>query len=210
MKYLFSGSIEEFKKFTKSDLRLDNWIILDGESKERYNDVCGYSYIKKLKELYKEHGITCNNEELISWLDSQSIMLQAIQTSKRINENLFKDVHIIQEFHIPFTNKRADYLLIKDNKIIIIEFSYVNSKMNKEYHYNTKLNQVIGYKELISNIMPKDIEIGTYTFLVKPSKDYDKTLNSEGIINLIEYIDYFMKDRKISALEELNKLPESN
>lgn len=84
-------------------------------------------------------------------------------------DNLLNNIRIIQEFHISFTNKRADYSLIYENKIIIIEFSY-NKFDNEDYHYNIKLNQLIGYKELISNILPKDIDISTYTFLLHPEE----------------------------------------
>lgn len=92
-------------------------------------------------------------------------------------DNLLNNIRTIQEFHISFTNKRADYLLVYENKTIIVEFRY-NKFDNEDYHYSIKLNQLIGYKELIINILPKNIDIATYTFLIHP-EDVDENSNQE-------------------------------
>lgn len=42
---------------------------------------------------------------------------------------------------------------------------------NLYYKFEDKLNQAAGYKELLSNVMPPHIEIGTYTFLIEPETD---------------------------------------
>ena len=85
------------------------------------------------------------------------------------DEDIRNNLKILQEYCIPYSRKRADYLLIYDNKILILEFSF--NKLNYEFNYETKLQQAIGYKELLSNILPKEIEIGTYTFLLEPEED---------------------------------------
>ena len=202
MKYLFKGKIKEFKDFTKGDLGLNKWLVYEETIKDRYEQVKEYSYFKKLNDLAEKHNLYFDETEIISWLDSQKIMLKVI---KELIMNIVDEIDIIQEFHIPFTNKRADYLLVKDNKIIIIEFSYSNLE-KKDYQYQTKLNQVINYKELLSNVISKNIEIGTYTFIIHPEED-NKDSNTEQINNFINYINYFFKDRKLSAIDELNKLP---
>lgn len=172
---------------------------------DRYDWVQDNSYVNKLHEIAKSNDIKYDKYEIISWLDSQSIMLKLINKMEKLGfDNLLNKVRIIQEFHIPFTNKRADYLLVYENKIIIIEFSY-NKFENKDYHYNIKLNQVIGYKELISNILPKDIDIATYTFLLYPEEN-DENSNQEQIENFVEYINFFMEKKSVSAYEELEKL----
>ena len=78
-----------------------------------------------------------------------------------------------------------------ENKIIIVEFSY-NKVDNEDYHYNIKLNQLIRYKELIINILPRNIDIPTYTFLIHPA-DVDEKFNQEKIENFVEYIKFFME-----------------
>ena len=132
-------------------------------------------------------------------------MLLRLINKTKINLDEFK---LIQEFHIPFTNKRADYLIINKNKILILEFSYSHWK-DTEYQFQTKLNQVINYKELLSNLISKNIEIGTYTFIINP-ENINHLANEEQIQNLNNYIEFFFKERYIDALEEIYKLPNSN
>lgn len=206
MKFLFKGNISEFKKITKSDLKLNKWLVYDESIDKRYDQVCEYSYITKLKNLATKQGLEYDETEIISWLDSQKIMLKVLEQLEKQEQDI-DSFNIIQEYHIPFTNKRADYLLVKDNKILIIEFSYNKSKKsnwNALYRYQNKLNQVINYKELISNIISKNIEIGTFTFIIKPEEENEE-INYKEISNIAEYIKYFF-DMKICAIEELEKI----
>lgn len=205
MKALFNGTIKEFKKTTKSNLQFNKWKVFEMNIEDRYDCVQDNSYVNKLHEIAKSNNIKHDECETISWLDSQSIMLKVINKMEKFDyDNLLNNMRIIQEFHIPFTNKRADYLLVYENKIIIVEFSY-NKFDNEDYHYNIKLNQLIGYKELISNILSNDIDIATFTFLIHP-EDVNENSNQEQIENFVEYIKFFMKKKSISAYEELDKL----
>ena len=111
-------------------------------------------------------------------------------------------MYLMQEYHIPFTNKRADYLLVKNNKIMIIEFSYVKLE-KKEYQYQNKVNQVINYKELISNVLSHGIDISTYTFILHP-EEYDKDINKDQINNFTDYFYFYIQDRSNIAYEEIN------
>lgn len=140
MKALFNGTIKEFKKTTKSNLQFNKWKVFEMNIEDRYDCVQDNSYINKLHEIAKSNNIKYDECETISWLDSQSIMLKVINKMEKFDyDNLLNNMRIIQEFHIPFTNKRADYLLVYENKIIIVEFSY-NKFDNEDYHYNIKLN----------------------------------------------------------------------
>lgn len=205
MKALFNGTIKEFKKTTKSNLQFNKWKVFEMNIEDRYDCVQDNSYVNKLHEIAKSNNIKYDECETISWLDSQSIMLKVINKMEKFDyDNLLNNMRIIQEFHIPFTNKRADYLLVYENKIIIVEFSY-NKFDNEDYHYNIKLNQLIGYKELIINILPNNIDIATFTFLIHP-EDVNENSNQEQIENFVEYIKFFMKKKSISAYEELDKL----
>ena len=201
MKALFNGSINEFKIFTDTELKLYKWIIYDMNIHDRYEKVKIYSYIDKLEESAFNNNINHEETEVISWLDSQMILLKVIKRIEKENINILNDMYIIQEYHIPFTNKRADYLLIKNNRIMIIEFSYAKLD-KKEYQYQNKLNQVINYKELISNVLPLLIDISTYTFILHPEED-DININQEQINNFIKYVYYYFKDKTNIAYEAL-------
>lgn len=205
MKALFNGTIKEFKNFTKSDLQLDNWKIYDMEIEDRYNRVKENSYVKQLHKKASNSGITYDKCETISWLDSQSIMLKVINRLGKLScSEIVNNIKLIQEFQIPFTKKRSDYLLIFEDKILIVEFSY-NKFENIEYQYFTKLNQVIGYKELVSNIVSKDVYISTYTFLLHPDNN-DSDVNKEEIDNFVKYIKFIFEKKQVDAYKELSKM----
>lgn len=262
MKYLkLSNSINEYIDWL-DEIRNNYWQIRDEYIEDRKNSIENTKYYNELYKLAKISKINFDETEIISWLDSMTIIYETLrrlsyikkyETIKErdyvyhlkykfgrvyeINKNEYKirfytmdkltiinnvnelykydenqdkyfdEIKIIQELHIPFTNKRADFVLFKDNKILIIEFSFDRWK-NNEYHYNTKLNQVIGYKECLENILPKHIEIATYTFIIKPEdKDYTAfPNNNENIENLKNFIINFFSNTKKDALTELSKI----
>ena len=202
MKCLFKGTLKEFKEFTNKDLSLYKWKVYEQEIKDRFNQIKDYKYTNlltiKANTVLNEYDQT----EIISWLDSEMIMLKII---KQLNKKLIDGITIIQELHIPFTNKRADYILTKNNKILILEFSYSEEKYSN-YQYQTKLNQVINYKELLNNIFPKHIEIGTFTFIIHP-EDKNEESNCKDMKRLTDLINYFFEETKESALYYLEHKP---
>ena len=159
MKNLHWLNCDEFNKLIKEELHLENWLIYDMSAEDRAKMI-DYTYkYQYLKKL----------------ADEQEIKVQTAQ--------------ILQEMEIPFTHKRADYVLVYRRKILIIEFSF--QKLNGRYKFEDKLNQAVGYKELLSNVMPPHIEIGTYTFLIEPEtnksgntvKKFNKYSNEQELPN---------------------------
>ena len=59
------------------------------------------------------------------------------------------------------------------------------------------MQQAIGYKELLSNILPKEIDIGTYTFLVEAEED------KEGNSITLKNTDFLPNHYKIENLANL-------
>lgn len=212
MKYLFKKRISSYYNLLKEDIRAYNWEIQNKSIKERYEYVKKYSYFNVLKETADNNEIKYNDYEIISWLDSMSILYKCFQLLKdKILKNnrddyldIYSNITIIQEYNIPFTNKRPDYLLILNNQILIIEFSY--SKIdNKDYQFQTKLNQVINYKELINNLLSDKINIGTYTFIIHP-EDENKNANKKEIENFVDFLIYYFKNTRINALKALEEI----
>ena len=127
------------------------------------------------------------------------------------DEKLREKIRILQEYCIPYSNKRADYLLVYDNKILILEFSF--KKLGYELQYETKLLQAIGYKELLGNILPKETDIGTYMFLVEAEEDKaggaiyiegtEYLPNYYKIELLAKYIEKFFKKNENFAIDAL-------
>ena len=222
MKYLYCYTLNEFKEFVELDLKTDNWWIYNDTIENRYSAIINKDYFKILNQFAKQDNINYGKEEIISWLDNISILYSALQgfydDTKRFKEFL-EETLIIGELHIPFSRHRADIVLMKDNKILIIELSFAK-KEKRESRYQEKLNQVICYKELLSNALPKHVEIATYTFPIQPETDEngnsifkyspiakeDKFLNYDNCSYLGQFIKQFFATTNQSAFDELNKI----
>lgn len=182
----------------KINFPIKYWSIMNCDLDERVNLAKDEDFFIKMKKYAKKQEIECTENEIITWFDNMYLIDKIV---KLLNQEL--NIKIIQELQIPFSNKRADYVLVSENKILIIEFSY--NKFNKEYRYEQKLHQAIGYKELLQNVLSSNITIGTYTFINKPD-DEDKYINEEEIQNLVNFINYYFKNVPKSAFQELEEI----
>lgn len=216
MKALYSLKFDEFEKLVKDDLHLLWWLVHDDTASSRRNQVYDKTYFMHLRKRAAEQGIPASENEILSWLDTLNLLYYAFD---RVNAEIRDEIQIIQEYTIPLTNKRADYMLVYKNKILIIEFSF--DKLGDEYRFETKLSQAINYKELLTNLLPSHIKVGTYTFMINPEvnqngeqvKKYNKyskaeeLANNEKLDDLGEYINLFFSDRN-DALMQLASLDE--
>lgn len=180
---------------------IENWII---ENKSLYNRLKTHKeekYFIKMQNYSKKKEIIATEEEMLTWFDNLYFIYKVLEDL----DDECLNIQIIQEYCIPFSFKRTDFLLIKDNKILILEFSNQNYSDNE--YYETKFNQVINYKELISNLVTDNIKIGTYTFLYYPN-DKDKNINDSKIENLKNFILYFFQNDIKNAFEQLQLINE--
>lgn len=183
------------------------WFIRDDKITNRTDAIYLSDRYGKIKQQADINGISYNDIEVATWFDT---LVKLYYVFDRVeDEDIRNNLKILQEYCIPYSRKRADYLLIYDNKILILEFSF--NKLNYEFNYETKLQQAIGYKELLSNILPKEIEIGTYTFLLEPEEDArgktiyieldgeKYTANHWKMDDLAKYIEkFFKKNMKVA------------
>lgn len=210
MKCLYELDIKAMEKLW-SDLKLYRWYVRNDTISARTQSASCLNRFNILKERAVQLEFTFNDTEVISWLDTLTTLCCVFQVME--DEYLKNNILVLQEYCIPFSNKRADYLLVYDNKILIIEFSF--NKLGYAFNYETKLQQAIGYKELLSNILPKEIDIGTYTFLLEPEEDKngntididgtDKLANDLKIKALANYIEEFFKKNENLALTSLKR-----
>ncbi len=183
------------------------WFIRDDKITNRTDAIYLSDRYGKIKQQADINGISYNDIEVATWFDTLVTLYYVFDRVE--DEDIRNNLKILQEYCIPYSRKRADYLLIYDNKILILEFSF--NKLNYEFNYETKLQQAIGYKELLSNILPKEIEIGTYTFLLEPEEDArgktiyieldgeKYTANHWKMDDLAKYIEkFFKKNMKVA------------
>lgn len=173
MKCLFNYSPEEFLFNTKEFI--STWHVRKGTIPERYALIIDSKRFIFFHSLISLSKIEANTTEIISWLDGMEQIYRIfdeIANSLPIEQmtDFFKNMHIIAEYHIPFNKNRIDYLITKDDKILLIEFSYCDNPQSKE-HYKKKLNQIIYYQDLLKSSLSEHIKINIYTFLIKPEEN---------------------------------------
>lgn len=212
MKNLHWLNYDEFNKLIKEELYLENWLVYDMDAEKRAKMIDYTNKYQYLKKWAEEQDIT-KSAEIISWLDTLNLMYYVLDY---VDPKIRNELQILQEMEIPFTHKRADYVLVYRKKILIIEFSF--QKLNGRYKFEEKLNQAVGYKELLSNVMPPHIEIGTYTFIIEPETDKSGNVvkklnkysneqelpNNEKIQEFGGYINLFFKKDLEDAIHYLN------
>lgn len=207
MQCLYQLNVDELNKLVEKDLNLTYWFIRDDKITNRTDAIYLSDRYGKIKQQADSNGISYNDIEVVTWFDTLVTLYYVFDRLE--DEDIRNNLKILQEYCIPYSRKRADYLLIYDNKILILEFSF--NKLNYEFNYETKLQQAIGYKELLSNILPKEIEIGTYTFLLEPEEDArgktiyfevdgeKYTANHWKMDDLAKYIEkFFKKNMKVA------------
>ena len=215
MKYLYRVSVKNLEKLIENKLRLQNWKVYDLPAEQRIEEIKTWSFFNTLKERANEKEIPAKPAEVLSWVDTLNLMYYSLQD---VNSKIRDELTIIQEYQIPFTHKRADYVLVYQNKILIVEFSF--DRMDDAYKYEKKLTQAIGYKELLTNVLPSYIEIGTYTFIINPEIDANgneilrwnkftqqpELANNEQLQEFGNYINRFFSKETYVALSQLDFL----
>lgn len=212
MNCLYDMTYDDLKELVEDVLHLEYWCVRDDELQNRMDSIAYSDRFKELKERATEKGYAFNDIEIVTWLDTLNILYYVFD--KMEDERLRDEIRILQEYCIPYSNKRADYLLVYDNKILILEFSF--NKLGYELQYETKLQQAIGYKELLGNILPKEVDIGTYMFLLEAEEDKwggaiyvddtEKLPNQDKMKHLAKYIERFFKKNKNFAVDSLLRI----
>jgi len=186
---------DNLKDISEENFKISNWKIIDDCILNRTEKIENYYFFEKLKKDSKSFLGKINKEEIVSWLDSLTI-LNKLRKSKELDEKIKKDIVIFQEYLIPYSNNyRADFLLCLGNKILILEFSYSKSASK----YNEKLLQALRYKETLQTIIPRDYIVGQFIFTYFPEyeKDLEKIIrgniqkNQKTLETLIKLINRF-------------------
>jgi len=185
------------------------WQIRDMNVASRIEACQTFDLFVKLKTLAGDNGIQASDLEVISWLDSTNMMYSVLKLLKK-NRYVFHTACLFSEYTIPFSKKRIDYLLCCQDKILIIEFSFEKWEEEAFQHYQ-KLRQALEYKELLGNILDEDMQIATFTFLIKPEFSQDKKpifhTNKDTLQQLASFIGHYFdpNEAKNAVLTVYNK-----
>jgi len=109
------------------------WFIRDDKITNRTDAIYLSDRYGKIKQQADINGISYNDIEVATWFDTLVTLYYVFDRVE--DEDIRNNLKILQEYCIPYSRKRADYLLIYDNKILILEFSF--NKLNYEFNYET-------------------------------------------------------------------------
>lgn len=215
------NNMGELASFT-SDLDDLSWQIEKEYLKDR---VVYYSKLKlyqKLKKMFNDKQISIfplKEEEIITWIDTLCLL-------KRLMILLFKKgvqtdkISIIMEYPLIFGNHmRADYLLIYDHLLIVLEFGMFNQdERRSEERYTKKLQESISYRQLLSNLVSDKIDVVNYVMIYRPEfsrlnklrMEENIVYNSSELDKLCNFITHLVKlqdeSRPFSQLNYLESI----
>lgn len=168
MRCLYQYYIPDFLDFIENELKISNWKIMFDSIENRYDYISNSKYASKLEDLGYELDFfedDFDNFEIISWIDSASLLYR---TFNLIHPKEYADIQIVAEYSIPKTKNRCDFLLIKNNKIMILEFT--NSLHESKQKFK-KQQQVENYKLLITKMI-NNPNIIIKTKVIKYDQEY--------------------------------------
>ena len=156
----------------------------------------------KVNEFIKKQNI--NESEILSCIDTMYLLKRLFEHPNL--DSKIKDSRIIQEYVIPYTkDNRADAIICKDNKLVILEFTYQKSV------YITKAQQCFVYKDILKQQQNNKIECYSYVFSYSNELEENYKGNcklDEQINDLINFLNTNLTDN--DAYQSLREITLKN
>lgn len=171
----------ELLSYTKQ-IEDEQWRISKSLLKERARIHSKTEIFRELKEMYIKKGLSffeLKDEEVITWIDTLLILRRCfinLMNKGKLNEK----ISIIMEYPFVFGNfMRTDYLITYEKFAIILEFGMFNQdEKRKEERYTKKIQENIGHRNILRNMLSDKTKIYSYVFMYRP--EYDP--NNESLI----------------------------
>lgn len=143
---------------------------------------------EKVREFIENQKIS--ESEILSWIDTMYLLKRLFEHEKL--DPKIKNSRIIQEYVIPYTkDNRADAIICKDNKLVILEFTYEKAV------YITKAQQCFVYKDILKQQLNNKIECYSYVFSYsnETAEDYKGDYKLDEQINdLVNFLNSNLTD----------------
>lgn len=218
--YSFKG-LSSFNKFSDF-LEKEHWKIEKQLLKERAEKYKEKEWFIELTQMFKRNKISIwdlKKEEVITWLDTLLIM-------RRIMFELYKKgikedgVTIFMEYPLVYGNHmRADYLIVYERLIVVLEFGMFNQdERRSEERYTKKLQESINYRQILGNLVSDKLSIVNYAMIYRP--EYNRNTKEMMGTNIkhnnleITLISSFLRHNihiqdSLSAIKQLEHIEES-
>jgi len=183
--FQFKG-IVEFNRFT--DYLVDEqWMIEKQLLKERVQIYKEHVKFKFMRERFNRSDLSIwqlKEEEIITWFDTMLLLRRIMNNISNQGQNMEK-VLLIMEYPLIYGNHmRSDYLILYDRLAIVLEFGMFNQdEKRSEERYTKKLQESISYRQIISNIIDKSIDVVNYVMIYKP--EYNRLSKSNMDENIL-------------------------
>ncbi len=219
--YVFKN-MSELSIFS-NDLEQIKWEIEKEYLKDRAFHYSKIKLYNTLKNNFLDKKISIwplKDEEIVTWLDTLSLLRrvllllfkQGVQTDK---------ISVVMEYPLVFGNHmRADYLLVYDHLIIVLEFGMFNQdERRSEERYTKKLQESNSYRQLLANLISSKIDVVNYVLIYRPEfsrilkKHFDDNIlyNNEELEKLKNFICHLIKLQDVARpLYQLDYLESIN
>lgn len=177
--YIFDG-INEFNTYSNFIEEFE-WKIEKQLLKERVQIYKNEEFFIKLERQFKKQELTIwelKQEEVITWIDTltllRRILLKLFQKGTNVSQ-----MHIIMEYPLVYGNHmRSDYLIVYERLIVVLEFGMFNQdEKRSEERYTKKLQESINYRQIIGNLVEKEVYVVNYVMIYKP--EFDRILSKK-------------------------------
>jgi hypothetical protein len=208
-------NINEFIKFSNVINQI-TWNIEKQLLKNRVDHYSNLGIISDMRSQFNLNKISIwplKEEEIITWLDTLSIMRRLFMIAFETGLDIDK-LQVLMEYPLLYGNHmRADYLIVYDRLIIVLEFGMFNQdEKRSEERYTKKLQDSINYRQILSNLVNSQIKIVNYSMIYRP--EYDRAsktqiddniqYNNQEIFTLSIFVNKLIKEQDLlSAINQL-------
>lgn len=199
-------SLSEFRLFYYELDIYNNWRIYKGLLNDRGKMIENRRYVQYFRGLFESKGLFYRKvslAEIVSWLDSLSLLIRVFELFERMYGTSFSNhISIYVEYMIKLSKRmRLDYVIEYNGKLLVLEFRTVNSFEKIRSTWQKKFSELLIYKELLSNYII-DKEIRLYAFIAL----YE--YNNSGIVkkhvkyndDQVEYLCKYIREFLIKKL----------
>jgi len=170
-------SLDEFNRFYSDFDFYSEWRITTAQNNVRGAIIRDKSYVNRIREMFAEKKLFRRNisiAEIVSILDSYSVMLRAFKELKQLcKQSEWNNIRLHSEYKIYFSkNRRIDFIIEYGARILLVEFRVSNIFPNVSTIWQKKESELLVYKELLRNYLPEPYRIHLYAFIAM--SEYDK------------------------------------
>ncbi len=198
----------EFSKFYE-ELSINGWKITDEYVNDRGQAIRHSSYAETFRKLFDEKHLfrrKLSIGELVSFVDNYYLINKLLLILKdTLSKEKYDKIKLFSEYRIIMSkNRRIDFILEYEEKVLLLEFRISNKFPNVSSTWQRKEAELLIYKELVNNYLPKRKDIFIYAFIGMPEYSLNVPIkkhiiyNNNNLEHLAKYINMFIVSERSS------------